>query len=105
MDLSNEGYDVEEVYQSQRSLNEATLGFREQVYCGNVIFENNPLLTFAMGNAIVRSNQGYIKIDKDVKKKRIDPVDATLCAFKLAMYHEFSDGGQSLEEWLDSDDW
>ena len=105
MDLSNEGYDVEEVYQSQRSLNEATLGFREQVYCGNVVFENNPLLTFAMGNAMIRSNQGYIKIDKDVKKKRIDPVDATLCAFKLAMYHEFSDGGQSLEEWLDSDEW
>ena len=105
MDLSNEGYDVEEVYQSQRSLNEATLGFREQVYCGNVVFENNPLLTFAMGNATVRSNQGYIKIDKDAKKKRIDPVDATLCAFKLAMYHEFPGGSQPIDDWLDSDEW
>ena len=28
MDLSNEGYDVEEVFQSYRSLNESTAGFR-----------------------------------------------------------------------------
>ena len=105
MDLSNEGYDVEEVYQSQRSLNEATLGFREQVYAGNVLYEPNPLLTFAMGNAMVRSRDGYIKIDKDAGKKRIDPVDAALCAFKLAMYHDFYEPSKSLEEWLDSDTW
>ena len=105
MDLSNEGYDVEEVYQSQRSLNEATLGFREQVYAGNVLYEPNPLLTFAMGNAMVRSVNGMIKIDKDMKKKRIDPVDAALCAFKLAMYHDFYEPSKSLEEWLDSDTW
>ncbi|MFR5150262.1 MAG: hypothetical protein ACLTER_12515 [Ruminococcus sp.] len=33
MDLSNEGYIVEEVFQSHKHLNEATRGFREQVYC------------------------------------------------------------------------
>ena len=105
MDLSNEGYDVEEVYQSQRSLNEATLAFREQDYAENVLYEPNPLLTFAMGNAMVRSVNGMIKIDKDMKKKRIDPVDAALCAFKLAMYHDFYEPSKSLEEWLDSDTW
>lgn len=105
MDLSEEGYTVEEVYQSQRSLNEATLGFREQVYTGNVLYENNPLLTFAMGNAVVRMNQGMIKIDKDAAKKRIDPVDATLCAYKLAMYHDFYTPEKSVEEWLASDEW
>ena len=31
MDLSDEGYEVEEVYQSHKSLNESTQGFREQV--------------------------------------------------------------------------
>lgn len=89
MDLSNEGFDVEEVYQSHKSLNEATQGFREQVYCGNVMHEFNPVLNFAMSNAVIRQNQGLIKIDKDASTKRIDPVDATLCGFKLAMYHEF----------------
>ena len=89
MDLSNEGYDVEEVYQSHKSLNESTQGFREQVYSGNVMAPYNPVLNFAMANAVTKQNQGLIKIDKDATKRRIDPVDAALCAFKLAMYHDF----------------
>ena len=92
MDLSAEGYDVEEVYQSHKSLNESTQGFREQVYCGNIIYTYNPLLNFAMSNAVVRQSQGLIKIDKDATIQRIDPVDATLAAFKLAMYHTFAGG-------------
>ncbi len=103
MDLSDEGYDVEEVYQSHRSLNESTAGFREQVYCGNIVYVYNPVLNFSMANAVVRTNNGLIKIDKDAATKRIDPVDATLCAFKLALYHIFSDN-ISVESWLD-DDW
>ena len=89
MDLSDEGYDVEEVFQSHKSLNESTQGFREQVYAGNVIYLHNPLLNYAMSNAVVRVNNGLIKIDKDATAKRIDPVDATLGAFKLALYHDF----------------
>lgn len=98
MDLSNEGYTVEEVFQSHKHLNEATQGFREQVYCGNVLYEYNPVLNFAMSNAVIRTNQGLIKIDKDATTKRIDPVDSTLCGFKLAMYHEF---GSSYQEGID----
>ena len=104
MDLSNEGYDVEEVYQSHKSLNESTAGFREQVYEGNIVYMPNPLLNFAMSNAVIRTNNGLIKIDKDATTKRIDPVDAMLCAYKLALYHEF---GQrtTADEWLESDEW
>lgn len=91
MDLSDEGYDVEEVFQSHRHLNEATQGFREQVYCQNVMYICNPLLNYAMSNAIIKKSNGLIKIDKDATTKRIDPVDATLCAFKLAMFHTFND--------------
>lgn len=98
MDLSAEGYDVEEVYQSHKSLNEATQGFREQVYSGYVQYTYNPLLNFAMSNAVTRQNSGLIKIDKDATTNRIDPVDATLAAFKLALYHEF---GSSKEEDID----
>lgn len=93
MDLSDEGHDVEEVFQSHKSLNESTQGFREQVYCGNVLYLANPLLNYAMSNAVIRQNNGLIKIDKDATTKRIDPVDATLCAFKLALYHDFSAEG------------
>lgn len=104
IDLSKEGYDVEEVYQSVKSLNESTQGFREQVYSGNVRYEKNPVLTFAMGNAAIRQSEGLIKIDKDKARQRIDPVDALLCGFKLAMYHNFGGSAFDVKSWL-SQDW
>ncbi len=103
-DMSDEGYDVEEVFQSHKSLNEATQGFREQVYSGNVVYLYNPLLNFSMSNAVIRKNNGLIKIDKDAAKKRIDPVDATLCAYKLAMYHSFDTSYEdALKEFIESE--
>ena len=105
LDLSNEGYVVEEVYQSHKSLHESTAGFREQVYCGNVVYIQNPLLTYAMSNAVIRTNGGLIKIDKDAAKKRIDPVDAVLCAFKLALYHDFGYSKRQSDAWLEEEGW
>lgn len=102
IELSDMGYSVVEVYQSHKSLNEATAGFREQVYCGNVMYEKNPVLNYAMKNAVIRTNRGLIKIDKDATKNRIDPVDALLAGFKLAMYHTFYDSGYA-EKWLDEE--
>ncbi len=104
MDLSDKGYVVEDVYQSRKSLNDCTAGFREEVYSGNIMYLPNPLLNFAMSNAVVKVNGGLIKIDKDAAKSRIDPVDAVLCGFKLAMYHEFIDYTK-IDEWLESEDW
>lgn len=89
MDLANQGYKCVEVYQSHKSLNESTTGFREQVYEGNVLHTKNPVLDFAMKNAVIKQSNGLIKIDKDATKKRIDPADATIAAFKLALYYEF----------------
>ena len=104
MDLSDEGYEVEEVYQSHKSLNESTQGFREQVYSGNILYTYNPVLNFAMGNAVIRRSNGLIKIDKDATTKRIDPVDAVLCAYKLAMYHEFHSAAmEAIDKFLESD--
>lgn len=105
MDLSDEGYEVEEVWQSHRSLNESTQGFREQVYCGNILYLYNPVLNYAMSNAVIRRNNGLIKIDKDATTKRIDPVDAVLCAYKLAMYHESYTTSilEDIDKFLESD--
>ena len=100
MDISDMGYSVVEVYQSHKSLNEATAGFREQVYCQNVMYEKNPVLNYAMKNAVIRTNRGLIKIDKDATKNRIDPVDALLAGFKLAMYHTFYDSSY-VDKWLE----
>ena len=104
MDLSDEGYDVEEVFQSHKSLNESTQGFREQVYSRNILYTYNPVLNFAMSNAVIRRSNGLIKIDKDATTKRIDPVDAVLCAYKLAMYHEFCNSTlQAIDKFLESE--
>lgn len=101
IDLSNEGYIVEEVYQSHKSLNEATEEFREEVYMGTVCYLYNPVLNYSMSNAVIRKNNGLIKIDKDATSKKIDPVDATLCGYKLARYHEFNNIRQeALDEFL-----
>ena len=89
MDLDSKGYEVTEVYQSHKSLNESTAGFREQVYSENVYYLPNPLLNYAMGNTVIKQSNGLIKIDKDASVKRIDPIDAILASHKLAMYHEF----------------
>lgn len=96
--------DVEEVFQSHRSLNESTCTFREQVYAGNVIHEKNPLFDYAMSNAVVRQQNGCIKIDKDATAKRIDPVDSTLASFKLALYHEFTpySDAEYIDKFLDN---
>ena len=102
--VSDMGYDVEEVYQSHKSLNESTRGFQEQVYCKNVLHITNPVLDYAMGNAVIKKHDGLIKIDKDATTRRIDPVDSTLGGFKLAMYHEFdSSFVNDIDEWLNSD--
>lgn len=101
IDLSNEGYVVEEVFQSHKSLNEATEGFREEVYMGTVCYLYNPVLNYSMSNAVIRRNNGLIKIDKDATAKKIDPVDAVLCGYKLARYHEFDNVRQeALDEFL-----
>ena len=101
IDLSNEGYIVEEVYQSHKSLNEATEGFREEVYMGTVCYLYNPVLNYSMSNAVIKKNNGLIKIDKDATSKKIDPVDAALCGYKLARYHEFNNIRQeALDEFL-----
>ena len=99
MDLAAEGFVVEEVFQSYKHLNEATCGFREQVYSHHIFYLHNPMLNYAMGNAVLRVNNGLIKVDKDATTKRIDPVDSTLCGFKLASYHDF---GMDFEEAIEA---
>lgn len=101
-DLNNLGYPVYEIWQSHKQLNEATQGFREQVYNKNVIYTANPLLNFAMSNAVVKKNNGLIKIDKDATTQRIDPVDAMICAFKIAYFHEVVENKFSATDWLKS---
>lgn len=89
LDMSNMGYTTVEAFQSHKSLNEGTVDLREQVFKGNLLYTYNPLLNYAMANSVIKKNNGLIKIDKDKTTKRIDPVDALICAYKYVMYYEF----------------
>jgi phage terminase large subunit-like protein len=86
-DLEEFGVDTIEIVQSARSLNTPTVDFRLEVEAGNIIYDKrNKLLTWSMANAKTVSNSfGEIKIDKDLRVKRIDPVDAVIDAHKIAM--------------------
>lgn len=107
--LSDEGEDVFEVYQSFSGLNDATIGLREEIIQGNVYHLADPLFSFCMSNAVVRSSDGRIKIDKDAAAKRIDPIDASICAFKVAQLLPAAakaqkDMNAAIDKWL-AEDW
>lgn len=74
-----------EIYQSHKYLNDATEDFRLEVKAGNILYNRkNELLTWSILNAKTVSNgYGEIKIDKDKRQKRIDPVDSAIDAHKL----------------------
>ena len=74
-----------EVLQSHKSLNDATEDFRLEVKAGNVLYNRkNELLTWSAINAKTDPNgYGEIKIDKDKRQKRIDPIDSVIDAHKL----------------------
>lgn len=89
-DLEELGCDCIEIYQSHKWLNDATEDFRLEVEAGNVEYnEENELLAWSVVNAKTVSNSsGEIKIDKDRRNKRIDPVDSVIDAYKLAFKEE-----------------
>lgn len=86
-DLEELGIDSVSITQSARNLNDPTVDFRLEVEAGNVEYnEKNELLTWSVVNAKTVSNSfGEIKLDKDLQTKRIDPVDAIIDGWKLAM--------------------
>lgn len=87
--LENQGLTVVEIPQSIRHLSLPTKNFREKVYDGKVVHENDPVIYWAMSNAILKmDDQENIMISKKVSKDRIDPVAAIINAFARAMHDE-----------------
>lgn len=89
-DLEELGYNSIMIVQSAKNLNDATTDFRLEVEAENIQYNRkNQLLTWSVANAKTVSNSfGEIKIDKHLKEKRIDPIDAIIDAYKMAMKGE-----------------
>jgi len=86
-DLIDSGYEVVEIVQGIKTLSEPTKDFRDMVYLKRVIHDGNPVLTWAVGNAIadqVDRNKNII-LNKKKSKENIDPIAATINAHVRAM--------------------
>ena len=102
-DLEATGWNSIEIGQSAKSLSDATDDFRLEVAAGNVEYnEDEELLTWSIKNAkTITNNYGEVKIDKDIATERIDPVDAVIDAWKVAMCGDnLVDADEIVEEWL-----
>jgi phage terminase large subunit-like protein len=84
-DLDTFGCDCIEIVQSAKSLNSATVDFGLCVDGGYVTHnKNNGLLTWSAANAKLTHNSfGECKVDKDLRVKRIDPIDAIIDVHKI----------------------
>lgn len=86
-DLIEEGYEVVNVTQGIKTLSEPTKNFREEVYDRKVIHDGNPVLSWALGNAVVDNvdKNENIMLNKKKSTDRIDPAAATMNAWVRAM--------------------
>jgi len=85
-DMEAEGFLMVEIRQGVKTLTEPTSNFRELVLAGKIIHDNNPVLTWAVGNAVTRQDHNEnIMLDKDKSTNRIDPIAALINAHVRAM--------------------
>ena len=86
-EMEAEGFTMVEMRQGIASLGEPTKNFRESVYSGDLYHDGNPVLTWAMGNAVTRSDANEnIMLDKSKSFQRIDPAAAMMNAHARAMH-------------------
>ena len=79
--LEERGYIPVDIAQGMFTLGSPTKDFRNEVYKGNVIHEKNPVLTWAMGNAVTDTDKNEnIMLSKGKSTDRIDPAAALMNA-------------------------
>lgn len=89
INMEEEGYEPIEIRQGVKTLSEPTKCFREMTYSQKIIHDNNPVLSWAMGNAVVRQDHNEnIMLDKKKSSNRIDPAAATINAYSRARLQE-----------------
>lgn len=92
LELETEGFTIVEVPQNIKRMSEPTKGFRDKVFEGLVLHEDNPLLNWCVGNAIAKIDHNEnIMLDKSKSSNRIDPLVATVIAFSRAMTSSLED--------------
>jgi phage terminase large subunit-like protein len=85
-DMDAAGFTNVEIRQGIQTLGAPTKDFREKVYMGRVKHNGNPVLQFAVSNAVTKmdSNEN-IMLDKAKSTQRIDPIAALINAHTRSM--------------------
>jgi phage terminase large subunit-like protein len=92
-DMTDEGYVAVEIRQGVKTLGGPTKDFRDQVYSGNVLHDNNPVLTWAISNAVTKMDPNEnIMLDKAKSTERIDPIASVINAHVRAMVMDVQNG-------------
>lgn len=88
--MSDKGFKCVKVIQGMHSLAPPTKDFKVQTYVQNIIHDDNPVIGWAMGNAVRKNdhNENYM-LDKDKSVKRIDPVACLMVANSQARFHYY----------------
>jgi phage terminase large subunit-like protein len=85
--LEKKGFTCVEIPQRIAMLSIPTKTFREKVYEKKVRHNGDPVLQWALNNAVIKmDDQENIMISKKLSKNRIDPAAAVINAFARAMY-------------------
>lgn len=93
-DLADDGATVVEIVQGIKTLSEPTKDFRDMVHAGRVVHDGNPVISWALGNAIadeVDRNKNII-LNKKKSRQRIDPAAAIMNAHVRAMGRQVQAG-------------
>jgi phage terminase large subunit-like protein len=84
--MEDKGFTMVEIRQGIQTLGGPTKDFREKVYQKTLKHNNNPVLTWAIGNAVTRQDANEnIMLDKSKAGDRIDPIAALINAHVRAM--------------------
>ncbi len=88
-EMMDKGFEMVEIRQGVKTLSEPTKNFRESVYQKKVIQDGNPVLNWAISNAVTRQDHNEnIMLDKDKSTERIDPIASVINAHVRAMVKE-----------------
>lgn len=90
-----------EVPQRLNYLSSPTRTLREKIRRGEMLHQNNPLLTRAAYNALLKEVNDSVAVDKSMNRNKIDPLDAIINAMVDAQYHDFD--APTLQDLIDSE--
>lgn len=89
-EMESDGYTMVEIRQGVRTLSEPTKHLRELVKSGRLIHNGDRLLTWAVGNAVIRQDHNEnIQLDKDKSTNRIDPIAAIINAMVRVVVDDY----------------